>query len=258
MCSTTPLHSAQPSEAAARLCNPPGARLCRRPQELHFVDAPHQLPLAEGQQVAMRAWWRHPSLGAGPGGHPGEGGAEGEVHAPARASAASAAAAVPPCTRAPRSWGPCRRRWPGRRPARRLLPTRAAASAVAAGLLPAAEPPGRPPRRTTPQGRCQPHGMPRWRPTGRRPCRRCRRHGSSAATTASWGSPTAPRPPSFWRRTRTSSSSSSSRGCAPAAAPGPAAAVHRRQALRQPCGLLPQGAAAAGCLPCQLAACSCI
>lgn len=27
-------------------------------QELCFVDAPHTLPLEEGQQVAMRAWWR--------------------------------------------------------------------------------------------------------------------------------------------------------------------------------------------------------
>ena len=28
-------------------------------QTLHFVDAPHLLPLAEGQSVPMRAWWRH-------------------------------------------------------------------------------------------------------------------------------------------------------------------------------------------------------
>lgn len=28
-------------------------------QELHFVSAPHTLPLQEGQDVAMRAWWRH-------------------------------------------------------------------------------------------------------------------------------------------------------------------------------------------------------
>ncbi|GIL60694.1 hypothetical protein Vafri_15225, partial [Volvox africanus] len=26
--------------------------------ELHFVNAPHELPLAEGQTVAMRTWWR--------------------------------------------------------------------------------------------------------------------------------------------------------------------------------------------------------
>ena len=39
---------------------------CRRlsAQELHFVDAPHVLPLGEGQQVAMRAWWRHWNLEA--------------------------------------------------------------------------------------------------------------------------------------------------------------------------------------------------
>ncbi|GLI71345.1 hypothetical protein VaNZ11_016507, partial [Volvox africanus] len=30
--------------------------------ELHFVSAPHELPLAEGQTVSMRAWWRHWNL----------------------------------------------------------------------------------------------------------------------------------------------------------------------------------------------------
>ncbi|GIM17086.1 hypothetical protein Vretimale_19624, partial [Volvox reticuliferus] len=30
--------------------------------ELHFVSAPHELPLAEGQTVAMRAWWRPRNL----------------------------------------------------------------------------------------------------------------------------------------------------------------------------------------------------
>jgi dienelactone hydrolase len=28
-------------------------------QDLHFVSAPHTLPLQEGQAVPMRAWWRH-------------------------------------------------------------------------------------------------------------------------------------------------------------------------------------------------------
>jgi len=28
-------------------------------QALHFIDAPHLLPLFEGQSVPMRAWWRH-------------------------------------------------------------------------------------------------------------------------------------------------------------------------------------------------------
>ncbi|PNG99392.1 hypothetical protein TSOC_014833, partial [Tetrabaena socialis] len=27
--------------------------------DLHFASAPHQLPLQQGQSVAMRAWWRH-------------------------------------------------------------------------------------------------------------------------------------------------------------------------------------------------------
>lgn len=37
------------------------------PQDLHFADAPHELPLAEGQAVPMRAWWRHWALEASPG-----------------------------------------------------------------------------------------------------------------------------------------------------------------------------------------------
>ena len=32
------------------------------PQTLHFVDAPHLLPLAAGQSVPMRSWWRHGSM----------------------------------------------------------------------------------------------------------------------------------------------------------------------------------------------------
>ncbi len=31
---------------------------------LHFPDAPHELPLQDGQSVAMRTWWRHPHLDA--------------------------------------------------------------------------------------------------------------------------------------------------------------------------------------------------
>ena len=31
-------------------------------QELHFAEAPHELPLVEGQSVPMRAWWRHGGL----------------------------------------------------------------------------------------------------------------------------------------------------------------------------------------------------
>jgi hypothetical protein len=36
-------------------------------QVLHFVDAPHELPLQPGQDaqdVLMRAWWRHPGIQA--------------------------------------------------------------------------------------------------------------------------------------------------------------------------------------------------
>eukprot|EP00967_Tisochrysis_lutea_P103912 scaffold157249_cov18-Tisochrysis_lutea.AAC.2 len=29
-------------------------------QQMHFAQAPHELPLLEDQEVAMRAWWRHP------------------------------------------------------------------------------------------------------------------------------------------------------------------------------------------------------
>jgi len=37
------------------------AKLVKRLQciaELYFVESPHTLPLDEGKQVAMRAWWR--------------------------------------------------------------------------------------------------------------------------------------------------------------------------------------------------------
>jgi hypothetical protein len=29
------------------------------PQTLHYVDAPHLLPLSQGHSVPMRSWWRH-------------------------------------------------------------------------------------------------------------------------------------------------------------------------------------------------------
>lgn len=32
-------------------------------QDLHFVSAPHTLPLQDGQSIAMRAWWRHWNVG---------------------------------------------------------------------------------------------------------------------------------------------------------------------------------------------------
>jgi hypothetical protein len=32
-------------------------------QDLHFVSAPHSLPLQDGQSIAMRAWWRHWNVG---------------------------------------------------------------------------------------------------------------------------------------------------------------------------------------------------
>jgi len=31
-------------------------------QELHYAEAPHELPLLDGQSVAMRTWWRSPAL----------------------------------------------------------------------------------------------------------------------------------------------------------------------------------------------------
>lgn len=35
-------------------------------QDVEFVDAPHELPLADGQAVPMRAWWRHWALDSSP------------------------------------------------------------------------------------------------------------------------------------------------------------------------------------------------
>lgn len=43
-----------------------GADACTHPsvlQDLHFVSAPHTLPLQHGQTVPMRAWWRHWNIG---------------------------------------------------------------------------------------------------------------------------------------------------------------------------------------------------
>jgi hypothetical protein len=57
------------------------------------VDAPHELPLADGQAVAMRCWWRHWGLADAAPAAPGEAG-RGAVAAQTRAAAAGTAAAV--------------------------------------------------------------------------------------------------------------------------------------------------------------------
>eukprot|EP00798_Chlamydomonas_sp_ICE-L_P021724 gene21724-28743_t len=46
--------------------------------ELHYMDAPHCLPLQKGQMVAMRCWWRHWGLCADEGGTDWDGEGEGE------------------------------------------------------------------------------------------------------------------------------------------------------------------------------------
>lgn len=76
-------------------------------QELHFVSAPHTLPLQDGQSIPMRAWWRHWNIGTTESAnetqqqqsqHPSSDG--GTEHKPSNSRPSTAAAQQPPAATA--------------------------------------------------------------------------------------------------------------------------------------------------------------